>query len=276
MVKSWDVVFWLTQRAVDYVPSSWANHDLSAYKWPTSKTLDGQQSIKDLITNCEGIKHSYKFYPALFKKRVLSIEDAETFTSRADKGSDLDSDQSEQYTLISKKTPVCNNLTPSDEEDTLTNSWVRERPDFSSLNDTVFLLKEASSVLTTQEDNLRSGDQLENRSTPTTSGTRSNTNEKNVYGTFHHFAKNILKQNGFQKVALKKKRLLEQALLTLFLHSEKRHLKNTSNAPPKKIIILSDVHIAPAIEKQSKEVHNDVYLESIVPGVPLREVAGYN
>lgn len=139
MTKSWDIIFWTTQKAVNYVPSSWSNQDLTAYKWPVRTSRPGQISIKELIDNCEDLAKDFKYFPAVFKKRVANLEDAEKYTAKGEKESDLDTDEvasehDSTATRASKRSFNYFEEYSDDEDNTPTNSWKRHRPQFTPLS----------------------------------------------------------------------------------------------------------------------------------------------
>ncbi|KAF2889431.1 hypothetical protein ILUMI_16742, partial [Ignelater luminosus] len=114
MAKSWNVALWTTQRAVDYVPPSWADQDLTVYKWLLKKP-----SLSRISTN-------------KFNNKLWSINDAEKYIARGEKCSDLDTDEavSDSASISSKRSARYT----SDEADTPVNRWKCSRPKFTPLS----------------------------------------------------------------------------------------------------------------------------------------------
>lgn len=121
---SWDIIFWAEERAVDYVPSSWANEDRSMYKWPNNT-----KGIKHLIDKGEDIKNNYMWHRATFKRRLDSLKEAKHYSKLGEMESNIDTDPEKliqtkkiYQKMQSQKTVSCSS---SSEDDT----WKRPRID---------------------------------------------------------------------------------------------------------------------------------------------------
>lgn len=65
---TWDVIVWVKENAVDFVPSIWRNGNQSQYKFP-QKLSD--QKIRTVIYQCEDIK-DFTWHDAIVKKKNIA------------------------------------------------------------------------------------------------------------------------------------------------------------------------------------------------------------
>ncbi|CAH0564763.1 unnamed protein product [Brassicogethes aeneus] len=82
MVHSWDIVVWAQENTIDYVPSSWANHTKTKYKYPVGKN---DFKMRKIINNNGSLENEpFEWFDAVCK--VEYVKDLQKAKELCDKG----------------------------------------------------------------------------------------------------------------------------------------------------------------------------------------------
>jgi hypothetical protein len=72
----WDLVVWVNEDAIDYVPSVWKHEEKNLYKYPRGLS---ETKLRQYVYDCKDVKECYRWCAATIKKRgIKSLQKAKS------------------------------------------------------------------------------------------------------------------------------------------------------------------------------------------------------
>jgi hypothetical protein len=97
----WDLVVWVNEDAIDYVPSVWKHEEKNLYKYPRGLS---ETKLRQYVYDCKDVKENYRWCAATIKKRgIKSLQKAKSLCDQGRYTTNLEESESEEGELTGKR-----------------------------------------------------------------------------------------------------------------------------------------------------------------------------